>query len=365
VHPDKNPDDPAATAKFQQLGEAYQVLSNPERRRLYHERGLNAAEESMEPIDPSILFTLLFGSEVFEKYVGELMIASATRSASAEAAESGNPGANLQEKEISATQKERSETLKAELLTILQPWVNGEKKAFEAWAREEAKQLGQSRFGGPMLSAIGETYYRRSAIVLGGQKFFGLPGMFESLRLRTNKMGGLWKVASSAVKMAGEQKRIEQQMNDSRTDLLEGGNPRRAPQKKQAGGGIGAADMSSAAGGMIEMLWNFTAMDIQNTLDEVARAVLTEVPPELAKSAAQSSFGADSFFEGTPEHKEGEKQVTAEGILHARATGMKKLAEIFLEEAQVSEDLAIVVGKLNDDIQRATTAASKEQPARK
>lgn len=37
-HPDKN-SDPASTARFQEISEAYAVLSNPEKRAIYDEHG--------------------------------------------------------------------------------------------------------------------------------------------------------------------------------------------------------------------------------------------------------------------------------------------------------------------------------------
>lgn len=41
LHPDANADDPNAAKKFSDLGEAYEVLKDPEKRKLYDQVGMD------------------------------------------------------------------------------------------------------------------------------------------------------------------------------------------------------------------------------------------------------------------------------------------------------------------------------------
>lgn len=72
LHPDKNPDDPSAHAKFQAVGEAYQVLSDPDLRKQYDKLGKDGAKPDSGFEDPAEFFTMIFGGEVFMDWIGEI-----------------------------------------------------------------------------------------------------------------------------------------------------------------------------------------------------------------------------------------------------------------------------------------------------
>lgn len=74
-HPDRHPNDPDAHAKFQQIGHAYQVLSDEKLRHNYDTHGKDSVEDAPK-VDPSTLFAMIFGSEKFEPLVGELKLSS-------------------------------------------------------------------------------------------------------------------------------------------------------------------------------------------------------------------------------------------------------------------------------------------------
>ena len=72
LHPDKNPDDPEAAAKFQAIGEAYQVLSEPQLRAAYDKYGKEKAKPDSGFEDPAEFFAVIFGGEAFQDWIGEI-----------------------------------------------------------------------------------------------------------------------------------------------------------------------------------------------------------------------------------------------------------------------------------------------------
>jgi molecular chaperone DnaJ len=65
-HPDRNPNDPVASARFKEASEAYGVLSDPGRRRRYDMFGHSAAE----PGGPAVDFSDMPFADIFDTFFG-------------------------------------------------------------------------------------------------------------------------------------------------------------------------------------------------------------------------------------------------------------------------------------------------------
>lgn len=74
THPDKNPGDETAHARFQSIGEAYQVLSNDDLRKRYDKFGKEEAVPGGGFEDPAEFFGMIFGGEAFVDLIGELSL---------------------------------------------------------------------------------------------------------------------------------------------------------------------------------------------------------------------------------------------------------------------------------------------------
>ena len=74
THPDKNPGDETAHARFQAIGEAYQVLSNDALRKQYDTYGKEKAMPGGGFEDPAEFFTMIFGGDAFVDLIGEISL---------------------------------------------------------------------------------------------------------------------------------------------------------------------------------------------------------------------------------------------------------------------------------------------------
>ncbi|MCJ1301560.1 hypothetical protein MMC08_004361 [Hypocenomyce scalaris] len=74
THPDKNPGDETAHARFQAIGEAYQVLSNDDLRKQYDKFGKEQAVPGGGFEDPAEFFGMIFGGDAFVDLIGEISL---------------------------------------------------------------------------------------------------------------------------------------------------------------------------------------------------------------------------------------------------------------------------------------------------
>ena len=71
---DKNPGDETAHARFQAIGEAYQILSNKDLRAAYDKYGKDKAKPNEGFEDPAEFFSMIFGGEAFVDLIGEISL---------------------------------------------------------------------------------------------------------------------------------------------------------------------------------------------------------------------------------------------------------------------------------------------------
>ncbi|KAL4567546.1 hypothetical protein LXL04_023133 [Taraxacum kok-saghyz] len=133
-------------------------------------------------VDPAAVFGMLFGSDQFEDYIGQLYMA-AIQSVELE------KGQVPEIRKMKEFEKERETKLITLLKNRLRPFVEGETKQFVNWATAEAHELSKAAFGEAMVHTIGYIYTMQSARDLGKDKrIMKVPFIVEWFRDKGHQM---------------------------------------------------------------------------------------------------------------------------------------------------------------------------------
>lgn len=268
-HPDKNPDDPQAKAKFQAIGEAYQVLSNDELRARYDANGKDGLGEQ-EFVDTSAFFAALFGSDKFEPLVGRLGLATMAMA-----------GVELSRADSNALQARREGRIAVRLADLLTPVVGGDLAAFDNAAVALAADLSKASFGSTMLHSIGFMYINAAEQWLGdimnvggggsaGEVFSNaLEGVGAKFRQKRQQMAAQASALGAAWKVYQEFRKAGDDIGDG----PEGAG--RSPEEAQAAVRARmAAAQEAILPHVIEALWNASILDIQMTIRHAVSKLL-------------------------------------------------------------------------------------------
>jgi curved DNA-binding protein CbpA len=352
LHPDKNPDDPDAHIKFQKVGEAYQVLSDPELRKKYDSRGKDGLGD-IPVVDASAFFAALFGSDQMEMFVGKLQMAVMAEG-----------GSDLTRDETRILQDRRVVRLAINLAAILDGYAAAprattttsatttddktanekeeeklrEKAAlekFEAQMKPIAQSLANASHGPKMLKQIGFVYEKQAEQVLtdpvagfGTWADLGVRSNLAAMEQNTNRTKTQFSAMKAAFGAFGTVKKIaeeeesylkeeeeqqqQQQQQQGKSEKSDGeGDGKSAEDKAQTKKKPPlteaeimqrrAQHQKDVMPHILEALWNVSALDIESTLRSVCDKVCHDksVKKEVRKKRCEALSVLGKIFQTT------------------------------------------------------------------
>jgi len=305
VHPDKVDKSmrEAAEEKFREISAAYQTLSDPNNRARYDSSGVGSDGDSDLALDPYVFFSVLFGSEHVEPYVGELSIAS-TFDSLLRLSKRGESTASFESMEdfkaavgwnvhVLRTRK-READIAIHLRTRINDYVEGflTLDAFKDSCYEEAATIAKEASGARYLLAIGPAMVAEANYFLGYRKsvvkWRGPVGNLKRKMLKLRRKASMYK---SIVYTAKESFGIIST---------------ECPENLQQEGGVSMTCLSNTMPLILEMAWKINYLDITTTLSGACQKLFYDAnilskEERLLRAQAVHILGTQFYLVGLQE----------------------------------------------------------------
>lgn len=347
THPDKNPNDPKAAERFQELGQAYQILANDQSRAAYDRDGLSINDENnqklhMSDIDPYIFFAVMFGAESVQPYIGELWLASKADVLLKDSKMAQELASNLQQtgpdgvaktpesiqsqreervrqmmEEDEFSQRRRQVACAVNLRKRVESFVSGNEgdgedageseEQFVLMCQAEAAEICQSAFGHVFCTTIGRALELEAIEFLGFAKV-PVVGSWDAhtaaLQKRATSFNNSYRVLNAGISAVRAGSKAMKHVEDMQKEAQ--------AQSPLAGGGPTPMDSSQARETMkkledtlpaiLELAWAINVRDITKTLKQVCHKLFhdagVDYEARLKRAEAVRIFGREFYAIG-------------------------------------------------------------------
>ena len=314
LHPDKKPNDPQAQQRFQELSNAYSVLSDDALRSKYDMYGEDGLE-GMDFADGAAIFTALFGSDRFHHVIGQLKIATALL-------------VQADMDKIMEAQKERIEELTLNLKIWIKRYTVAEDyEGFSNAMTEEATLLAKAPYGPTILNSVGKAYQGVAQPVLATNIF---SSGFASMKNRGRAIKSNFRALNYIVKtMHAQQELVRMGKDVESIDTTPGsggqaeGGMDSSKREQEDVEKIRATIEEKTLPLIFETMWAINVVDISDTITQVCRNIVYEkgISGREKRMRAEALFELGRIFRSFKDeaHKDDEK------------TPMNKLEDAYLQ----------------------------------
>ncbi len=303
LHPDKNRDDDEAAQQFILLHEAYETLSDPDKRAKYDAMGRSksssSSSNSLGNFNVGVFFEILFASQPAEPYIGQLGVSSFFSNCMKflEAHHSASSNDLTLESifkmfQASETQrKQRPVQVALHLREFIKSYVRGDisKQEFEILCSEEAEKIAENSFGEIFLFHIGNALVQE-ANLFRFQSWFGWPlWLAASTKKKTLKVQGKVKgvkmISTFVTKFLFREDGNGDDDNNS-SGLLDTIKKLQSGEKK-LNTKLSNDTLEKMLPHILDMAWAFNAQDIAAMLEQACEKVLFDSKAETSSERSK------------------------------------------------------------------------------